>query len=201
MGARMHRPLVLVTGFGSFEQVEDNPSGAVARRLEEDPPSGIDVRARVLPVSFMRAPEAWDELCSGLGRTPDFLLGLGVQPNAGFRLERRARAGLNPASSTPARPDVDGVCAVDAALPTGPDFECELDLDALAAHLTSDGTEACVSDDAGGYVCERIYHHLLSRARSLAKPGLFLHVPPFACAGLEQQTRVAKRLLERCVSC
>src|SRR5215207_4769267 len=98
-------PLVLVSGFGPFEAVEVNPSGEVARVLAEDPPSGLRVLARVLPVSFERAPRVWDELLEACGdERPALCLGLGVARKAGFRIERFGA----PTFKLVARPDADG---------------------------------------------------------------------------------------------
>src|SRR5262245_41892924 len=98
--------LVLVSGFGPFEAVGINPSGEIACALAADPPPRTRVRSAVLPVSFARAPEAWDaELARlGGGEQPVLFLGLGVAKRAGFRLERFA----SPALKLVPRVDVDG---------------------------------------------------------------------------------------------
>jgi len=177
-------PLVFVTGFGSFEEVEDNPSAAVARRLSAAPPAGIEVRSTVLPVSFARAPGVIDEALAELApRVPDLLLGLGVDKRGtGYRLELRARGRLEGAE----RQDVDGGVASGATLDLGPDLRTELDLAGLANVLEAEALR--LSEDAGGYVCERICHHLLARGRQLERPALFVHVPPSACKSVAEQT-------------
>ena len=48
----MTDPLLLVTGFGPYEDVEENPSGRLVERLDLDPPAGVEIAARILPVSF-----------------------------------------------------------------------------------------------------------------------------------------------------
>jgi len=178
-------PLVFVTGFGSFEEVEDNPSAAVARRLSAAPPAGVEIRSTVLPVSFVRAPGVIDEALAELApRVPDLLLGLGVdKKSTGYRLELQARGRLAGAE----RQDVDGAVASGATLDLGADLRTELDVAALARVLQAEAL--CLSEDAGGYVCERIYHHLLARGRELERPALFVHVPPSACRSVAEQTR------------
>lgn len=173
----MSAPFLLVTGFGSFEDVSANPSGALARLLDRRP----DVVGVELPVSFARAPGALDEALAGLPAPPAGILSLGVHPDSGFRLERYARPDL-----TADRVDVDG--GVGAALGwTGPVLETGLDLDGLAARLTAAGAECSISADAGRYVCECVYRHGLIRAAELGVPGLFLHVPPLEMQALDAQ--------------
>lgn len=187
--------LILVSGFGSFPGVADNPSAHVARALEADPPEGTEVRAAVLPVSFRRAPGGWDELLERTApRVPDLLLALGVQPKATFRLETGARARLRKRW----RGDVDGVVARrGSALERNP-RRTRLDLLALAQELEqAGGRPVRISRDAGGYVCERIYHHALMRAAELGCPGLFLHVPPAARVAAQRQAEIVRAWLAR----
>lgn len=182
--------LVLVSGFGPFETHEINPSGEVARALAASPPPGTRVSSAVLPVSFARAPEAWDELFAGVhvkGEHPALYLGLGVAKRAGFRLERFAR----PELKLVPRVDVDGRTAREFTRP-GPRLESGVDLVRLLAAMRRHGVEdARISRTAGGYVCERIYHHLLTRAGEHGVAGLFLHVPPLRFAPIERQIQVA----------
>jgi pyroglutamyl-peptidase len=186
--------LVLVSGFGPFESHEINPSGEVARALAADPPPGARVCSGVLPVSFARAPEIWDELLTGLrgrGERPVLYLGLGVAKRAGYRLERFAK----PELKLVPRVDVDGRDARAYTRP-GPRLESGLDLVRLLAALRRRGVEdARISRTAGGYVCERIYHHLLVRAGEHGVAGLFLHVPPARFAPIERQVQVTAWVL------
>lgn len=186
--------LVLVSGFGPFETHQVNPSGEVALALAANPPAGTRVCAGVLPVSFARAPAVWDELLAGLhgrGERPVLYLGLGVAKRAGYRLERCA----GPALKLVPRVDVDGRDAREFTR-SGPRLESGLDLarllDALRRHGVAD---ARVSRTAGGFVCERIYHHLLVRAGEHGVTGLFLHVPPERFAPVARQVQVAAWVL------
>lgn len=188
----MDTPLFLITGFGSFESVSRNPSGALARELDGDP----GVVGVELPVSFRGSAAAFDEALATLapGR-PDFLLAMGVHPGAGFRLERRAGAAL-----AVGRTDNDGETGdvVSGAMGGGAgDLATDLDLPALAAELGDLGVgQVKISEDAGGYVCERIYRHALVRGEELGCPALFLHVPPLKQVPLESQAILARALLE-----
>ncbi len=171
----MPAPLVLVTGFGPFPGRKVNPSGEVARLLEARPPPGVRVRACELPVSFRGAPAAGRAALESLRPArPRALLGLGVQREPYFRLERRARGRYDSA-----RKDNDGQSAAELALAVGEDRENGIDLAALARVLRAAGAaDVRLSEDAGGYVCELTYHALLGEARALGVPVVFLHVPP-----------------------
>jgi len=177
---------ILVSGFGPFEGVSENPSGLIAAALAADP----GLHTAVLPVSFRGAPRAFDAALEALGaKEPVALVGLGVHPGAEFRLERRAAPRLR---ST--RPDVDGVCASEIRLEGG-ERHCPLDLDALGSALRAAGARVWISSDAGGYVCERLYLHALEVGTRLGVPGVFLHVPPLASVPLDAQIAVVRALL------
>lgn len=188
----MREPLVLVTGFGPFRGRARNPSRDVARALEREPPRGVRVVARELPVTFRGAPRAIRAALAELApRRPDALLGLGVQREAGFRLERRARGRYRGR-----RLDNAGASPASLALDLGADLECALDLAPLAAALREAGAPSVrVSDDAGGFVCEVSFHTLLEEARGV--PAVFLHVPPAQVLDADAQTPIVRALLAR----
>ena len=182
---------ILVTGFGAFERVDENPSGALAQVLAADP----GLATRELPVTFRGSADALDE---GLTEAPgpvSAILCMGVHPGPSFRLERRARATL---SSD--RPDNDGEAGavISGAMGGGgADLETRFELEALAEALRAAGAaEVELSEDAGGYVCERIYRHALVRGEERGIPALFLHVPPLAAVPLDHQLAVVRGLLE-----
>mgnify|MGYP001176955962 CR=1 FL=1 len=186
------RPLALVSGFGPFEAFGVNPSAEVAQALAARPPEGLRVRSRILPVSFARAPLVWDELLEG-GERPELLLGLGVASRRrGFSLERWAKPQLR----LVLRRDVDGRSAREFSA-DGPRLQTSVDLARLLAALRRRGaSEARISCTAGGFVCEHIYHHLLTRAGERGLPGLFVHVPRLCFARLERQVQVVGWVLE-----
>ena len=212
----MAHPLVLVTGFGSFEEVEANPSQEIALRLEaqssphpamsEFREKGLGkgeeplFRACVLPVSFERCPPAIDRFVeeseASFGE-PELLLALGVMRDPGFRLERIARPRLFETN----RPDVDGMSAVHAEPYTGELRRTSLDLDGVLAELHGRGFKQVeISEDAGGYVCERTYYRVLTQAARFSIPGLFVHVPPLTLTPLEEQLDVCRGIVRACLS-
>jgi pyroglutamyl-peptidase len=188
-------PLVLLTGFGPFETFAANPSALVAERVAAAPPPGLRVRASVLPVSFERAPSAWDAALEEAG-APALLLALGVAQEPGFRFERHG----GPRLKVVPRPDVDGRSAGEFSRP-GPPLVTRVAVDDLVARLRARGVaDAFVSESAGGYVCERIYHHVLARGAALGVPGLFLHLPPESETPIERQAEVVGWVLEELVA-
>lgn len=181
---------MLVTGFGPFPGCVDNPSRDVARALEREPPAGVRVVARELPVTFRGAPEGIREALAELApKHPTALLGLGVQPDPWFRLERRARGRYRGV-----RADNDGATPDDLALELGPSRESTLDLEHLAEVLRAAGArDVRLSDDAGGYVCEVTFHTLLGLAGGA--PAVFLHVPPASVLDAAAQTPIVRALV------
>ena len=166
---RPHSATVLVSGFGAFEGVSDNPSGALARILGQRQ----DVVGVELPVTFRGSGEALDAALIAMDPPPVAVLALGVHRGPGFRLESRATADL-----TSTRPDNAGEVGSVLGL-SGPERRTSLDLDAVERVLENAGSGPVQrSDDAGGYVCQRVYWHALGLAAELEVPALFLHIPP-----------------------
>lgn len=185
-------PLVLVTGFGPFERRRFNPSRVIAAALEREPPRGLRVRATELSVSFQRAPLEVARFVARHARAkPALILGLGVQREGSFRFESRARGKF-----TTLRTDNDGTSGAELGARIGPTLHTELDVETLADLMRSVGApDVRTSNDAGGYVCERTYHALLSAGQTHGIPALFLHVPPAAVMPSRRQTRFVRALL------
>jgi pyrrolidone-carboxylate peptidase len=162
---------VLVTGFGAFWGISENPSGVLAEGLG----------GQVLEVSFA----AVDEFMDGLGAF-DAWLQIGLAAKAETMLcETVAR---NFVSSVP---DVRGMVAGPGVIdPMGPP--------ALAATLWHGRSVECEdvlpSTDAGGYMCNYLLYRALRRwpERRIG----FLHVPPFAAMPLERQRELVLQTLE-----
>jgi pyroglutamyl-peptidase len=194
----MELPLLLVTGFGPFGAVEHNPSGALARALDGDP----GLRGVELPVTFRGCAEAWDAALADLApRRPAALLSLGVHTGDSLRLETRARAKLSSGRADNAGQS--GEVLTGSMGGGAGDLETPLDLEVMESALRAGGWEGTIerSTDAGGYVCERIYRHVLVRGVELGVPGLFLHVPPLAAAPVELQLGPVRALVEAIRGC
>ncbi len=145
---------LLVTGFGPFPGVPDNPTAELARRADALP----GVVGRVLDTQWKLA---WPQLRAALEEIrPDALLmfGVAVQRDE-IQYERRARNWCG------GRPDEAGAC-----LPAGPLIEGAPD--ALATRLPLD---CAASDDAGDYLCNALFFHALHLTDL---PCGFVHIPP-----------------------
>jgi len=157
---------VLVTGFGPFGNIVDNPTTRLTKVFDGERIAGRDVVGLALPTSFARAPELLAEKLAS--EKFDALLMLGVAEAAhAVRIERFARR-----RRTARMPDVDG--AMPAVL-DGPEvLPVTVDVDALDRALEGFGAE--LSDDAGAYVCNHTLYAMLGSARGV-RIG-FLHLPP-----------------------
>ncbi len=184
-------PWIALTGFGAFVDVDRNPSGEIVRALAESPPPGVFARATVLPVSLGQAPGAMDAWMAEQGAAPAALLSLGVQRDPYFRIERRARVQLDSLKR-----DNDGHPGLGWRCDGDRDLTTTLELDPLARALERAGaTDVRVSEDAGGFVCERVYHHGLRSGEAVGYPALFLHVPPSEIMDVAAQTEMVGALL------
>jgi pyroglutamyl-peptidase len=184
---------VLLTGFGAFLDVAENPSGQLVSALAQDPPPGVQVTGMQLPVSFLRAPQEIDAALDG--GSFDFLLSLGVHRGPSFRPEQVGRAVLHSEKA-----DNDGVLGGDVETDGGQPLQTPFDLDAVDRVLATGLLEVTPSIDAGGYVCERVCRHIYRRGQALGIPALFLHVPPLAFASLPQQLPIVRAVLAELAS-
>lgn len=182
---------MLVTGFGPFLQVDLNPSGLAAVTLDADPPPGMRVIGRELPVELHTAGDALEAALAECPRTPDFLLSMGVQREAWWRPERYARARM-----VSNKPDNAGRFAAELPLLGDRDLETRVDPVRVAELLLDAGAcDARPSEDAGGYVCERTFYANLVAAERLGVPGTFLHVPNHEFVALDEQIAILRRAL------
>jgi len=155
--------VILVTGFGPFGEIRDNPSGRLARAVHGARLGGHTVVGLTLPVAYDRGLRMALRHASAADCAA--VIGLGVAAGrSGIEVERVAR---NRANETP---DVDGVVPA-IVEPGGPsEVRASADVEALAAELG-----AGLSDDAGAYVCNAWLYRL---TRGLpGTPVAFVHVP------------------------
>ncbi|MFH2203062.1 MAG: hypothetical protein ABIJ96_08110 [Elusimicrobiota bacterium] len=165
---------ILVTAFGSFPGVPDNPSATALRALDLSRPwaNSHAVRKKVLRVSY-RSCRRWAQNLEYLDY--DLILLTGVARRAeSFRLERCAR-------------NICGGKRGDAAgekrgsgrvLRGGPEvLRSKLPVDKIARCLRRRGLPVVVSDSAGDYVCNFLYYQALFAAAKTSTKIAFLHVP------------------------
>lgn len=162
---------LLVTGFGPFLDVRENPSWEAIRDLDGARLGATVVRRVRLDVRYDAVGRQLDEaLCA---HAPDRVLALGVCRDPALRLEHVAR-NLDAASA----PDVSGESRPGRVIVEGgPDtLESRLPLARMRRALEQGGFEVLDSRDAGGYLCNHLFYELLTRFRS--GPAGFVHVPP-----------------------
>jgi len=152
---------VLLTGFGPFPGVPDNPTAALVRELDGRDAGGHQLVGRVLPVSYDRGPAETIRIARDIGAV--LVLGFGVAVGRdGVEVECVGVA------ATAGRLDVDGRCP--DRLAGAERVEATVDVQRLASAL-----DARLSVDAGRYVCNAWLHDVTS---SLDVPVGFVHVPP-----------------------
>ncbi len=166
------RPRVLLTGFGPFPGVPENPSGWLAEALAARGAPNYDVHGHVLPTEWEALAALTPHLHESL--QPHVMIHFGVSPGAnGLRIERTAHnraepradaCGVKPASNTIVS---DGAARLETGLP----------VTALAAHLRAQGHAARASRSCGRYLCNFLYYRSLERTEREGGDALFVHVP------------------------
>jgi pyroglutamyl-peptidase len=170
---QVDEPVVLVTVFGAFPGQPVNPTEAIADAL-----AGEDhVVSHVLDVSYDRAVKQVDELVRMVD--PGAVVAFGVSGGStGIRLEEvaRNRGGAR-------TPDVDGDTGPIGLLDTGPpEVPSRLPLAPIADALVGAGFPLEPSDDAGDYVCNHLFRHLVTTPLLAGLPVGFVHVPDVTTA-------------------
>jgi len=167
---------VLLTGFGSYAEEADNPSGAIAARLDGAFMDGVSIHGLVLPVKSAGVGSALREAIERI--SPDVVLVTGVTPGrAAVSVERVA---IN-VQDFPI-PDVDGLTPVDEpVVDGGPSaYFSQLPIKAILSAWRERQIPGYVSNSAGTYVCNQTFYlarHLTDRSKMIA--GL-VHIP-LAC--------------------
>lgn len=174
---------VLVTAFRPFGGMDRNPSWEAIRHLEGARLGGAELRVAELPVSFEEAPRKLREHALCHSPTAIVLFGLAATRRA-ISLETIAR-NRNGDSA-----DEGGATAPGAIEPGAVDsLESALPLARIHAALSREGLPVEWSDDAGGYVCNRVFWEA---RRHLQPPSGFVHVPGLEALALERLRRAAE---------
>ena len=171
---------VLVTGFGSFPGVHDNPTAALVHALGAHRARlarlGIELELAILPVTYAGVAKKLEELDETL--KPDAIVHFGLAARRkSLSIETRAlnRLNLLRCDASGARASRLAIVpgAPQAALSTFPARQ-------ILAALCHAGLRTRLSVKAGTYVCnESLY---LTLARSQAGAAGFIHVPRLARA-------------------
>ena len=171
----------LMTGFGPFGSVADNPTERLLHHFAAQNVDGHDLTVCALPTSFARAPKMFQAVFEAGGRDGqpfDLILMLGVAARGEtWRVETQ---GLN--QDAPAIADADGDLVPEREIVPGGAAHLPVTLppQVMLLAVESSGLPVRLSDSAGQYLC----NHLLYTALALAHRGGvvsrigFLHVPP-----------------------
>ncbi len=192
---------ILVTGFGPFPGVADNPSATIVRAIETGrvrPPPRCEVVTEILPTS-------WDRVAA---RTPRLLAEARADMSLHFGLHRRARAfHIERVARNQARslPDADGARPGSRSIrPRGPArLRSGIPAERIVAPLRAAGVPARASNHAGDYICNQLYYLMLAanRREGRGAPSLFVHVPdPAALARRADLLLGARTILRACAS-
>ncbi|MCJ7597106.1 MAG: pyroglutamyl-peptidase I [Methyloceanibacter sp.] len=173
----MSRRQILLTGFGPFPGVPDNPSARLVETLAgvgSFAPRDCELRTEILPTEWGAVAMLVPRLLKSV--QPDVTIHFGVSRQArSLRIERSAHNHILPridaAGVLPARRTihVDGPARLDS----------NVHVPRLAATLRENGVPANSSAHAGSYLCNFLYYHSLAWAmsRDAAAKMLFVHIP------------------------
>jgi pyroglutamyl-peptidase len=156
-------PTVLVTGFGPFLDVDNNPSGLLARQVDGRRVGPWRVVGLELPVSTARAPAL--TLMAAHEHGAAAIVGLGLaQRRDRVCVEAMAWPDLDPSLR-----DIDGVAG--ARLPGPASIEARFPCATVAVPLA-----AVVSRDPGRYVCDAWLYTVCRDGPPGVAVG-FVHIP------------------------
>jgi len=188
--------IIVVTGFGLFRDYTVNASWEAVKGLPEiwtDDQNTLIIEEIPVEYEFIQknVPEKWED------QRPDFVVHVGVSSLAkAVTLETQAH------NDGYEKPDVKSCYPhANCCLPTGSQIlKSSLDLQQLcnSVNLTSTetglGVEACLSEDAGRYLCDFSYYKSLHAMKGRS---LFIHVPPLDQPySVHQLTQAVKIVLQ-----
>lgn len=169
----MARQRVLLTGFGPFPGVAQNPSGWLAKTLAARTASaGDELHGHVLPTEWDAVTALTPLLYAEL--QPHVMIHFGVGPRAKtLRIEHSAH------NRTARRADARGALPnVSTVSPNGQHrLDTGLPVNALAAYLRARGHAANASRSCGRYLCNFLYYRSLEWTLRHGGHALFVHVP------------------------
>jgi pyroglutamyl-peptidase len=190
-------PIILLSGYGPFAGVPENPSYAAVEPLDGTLIAGHDVRVLELVVEWEAAPEEYLAEYERLQPVLAIASGVAMGENV-VRLESIAHNLAN-------GEDVAGVTLNGPIDPAGPEtLATNLPLTDLLDVFESEGYPVAISDDAGDYLCNYLFYKLM--ARVLAEPaerrilGGFIHVTGANVVTPEEMTRAWVWVIERLVA-
>lgn len=159
---------VLLTGFGKFGNIEQNPTEIIVNRFENTCPEILLTRC-VLEVDFNTVPATYEAILQVA--QPQMIINMGVAESSSvLYLEKMAlNAGF----------DVYGEKKHFTLQANAPDAYCSaLPVEQIALHLCAKGIPALRSNYAGHYLCNMLYYLSLQWCATRKNcHALFVHIP------------------------
>jgi len=168
---------VLVTGFGSFGDIDENPSQVLVEKLASRDrfPDGMELIAEILPVVYGESIT----IISGLIRKirPEIVLSFGVAARRNDVCLERVALNLKDTN----QPDNDGMqpdgelIFQDAPLA----YFSKLPLPQLQEQLRNRRIPTSISNHAGAYICNTVFYTAAHEITSSGASSLFgfIHIP------------------------
>jgi pyroglutamyl-peptidase len=167
-------PVILATGFSVFPGAPENPTAWLMRELQGWQPNGARLILGTLAVRYTMWDSVEDLIAS---EAPDAVIGFGLSAKAtGFTLEATARNSIGQG-----RPDATGAFPTSEHLVEGgtATYSSGLPLQDIQIALEQYALPVAPSEDAGDYVCNLYFYHLMKHAVETGAPRIagFIHVP------------------------
>ena len=167
--------VVLLSGYEPFGGAETNPSIEALWPLQEQLAGALDLRVIELPVVW---DTSWDLLLAEIeALNPDIIVATGQAGTDRMRFETNA---VNIENGT----DNDGATRSGSeVVQGGPSALVDrLPEDVMSAAMEAEGYATSISDDAGDYLCNHLFYHLMYYAEVEAQRtdlvAGFIHVSP-----------------------
>jgi pyroglutamyl-peptidase len=179
-------PVLLVTGFGPFENYPENPSGLIAQAVDGQTLWGTRVVGRQIEVTWRNA---WPTIRAAVEEVvPTALVCLGVCPDPFFRLELIAKNAAPAATDAIGeRPPPDPWMRI---VPDGPPaYWTTLPVEWLSERMEQRRSQLAASDaeqhyahthlwpDAGAYLCNHVFFQSMHFLDGVVPHRGFIHVP------------------------
>jgi pyroglutamyl-peptidase len=190
----MKKPRILITGFGPFPGMADNPSARIVAHLRAHFPGTF--HTRILPTEYRQAPRAFANACKMI--RPDIAICLGVAASTkSIRIEQIARNDLRSEWRDAKGERPEGGKVNEA----GPEcYSTLLPVMDIIKALDDAEIEWSISNNAGGYVCNALFYHAVHGSFTTGMPKTvgFIHVPVPDSDGMSEERLVdAVRLIAR----
>jgi pyroglutamyl-peptidase len=169
---------LLVTGFGPFENYPENPSGDIAETVHGRVVDGIALVGRRIVVSWR---EAWTAIRAAVEEVqPQALLCLGVAPDSFIRLEVLAKNASRPCLDVlDETPQLGPLLRIIEGAPAA--YWTTLPVEWLRERLRQQqpAIAAELWSDAGSYLCNHVFFHLMHFLEGRVPHRGFIHVPRY----------------------